>query len=314
MSEPITVSYSELDTFRQCPLKWWTLNVQKWSKPDQPGQGKTRGTLWHSVMQNHYESLRFNRGMPADELIPSATSAVFPVLNDDAGLRSEDQELAEWMYDGYVQRWGIDPDWEIVDIEEKLVVPLPRPPNMPDSGREFLLKCKIDLGVIEHGFGKPAYWVVDSKSAKDTARRGELELADQFGLYQWAKRQQGVKAAGSLYNGARTQRNTADWPDYAGKLKPQTLEQRFVRERMHRTPLELTRLAADAWITADEAYGMLERRRSADIPVYSSPDPSVCKWKCDMKEVHLLMRKHQKVNLPVLLKDFGFTNYGEPKA
>lgn len=309
------VSYSELDCFRQCPLKWWVLYVQRWSKPDLPGQGKTRGTLWHEVMKAHYGSLRNDTLIKGDHnRIAQAAARVFPVLNDAAGVQSEDQELAEWMYDGYVRRWGVDPQWEIRDIEQKATVELPRPEGMPDSGRTYVLKFKIDLGVVSTEFGRPGYWVVDSKSGANLDRKGDLDLSDQFGLYVWARRQQGYKVAGALYSGARTTRNTGDHPGAAARYKPQTLEQRFERIPLHRTPIELDRLAADAWLAADEAYGMLERRRGAAVPVYSSPDPSTCKWKCDMKDVHLLMRKHQRVNLPMLLRDFDFVNYGEPKA
>jgi RecB family exonuclease len=305
--EPITVSYSELDTFRQCPLKWYVQNVQRWQKPDQAGSGRSRGTLWHAVMQAHYQSLRETAGsMPDWQRLSRAAQAVHPILNEGDGIQTEDQELAEWMYAGYVDRWGVDPKWEIVEIEESFTVELPRPADAPDSGRTFLLKVKIDLGVISREHGRPGFWVVDSKSGANLERRGDLDLADQFGLYVFAKRQQGIRAVGSLYSGARTTRNTGDFPGAAKRYKPQTLEQRFEREQMSRTDLEVTRLAEDAWIAADEAYGMLERRGGR---VYSAPDPGTCKWKCDMREAHLLMRKHKQVKLPVLLRDFGFVQY-----
>ncbi len=87
---------------------------------------------------------------------------------------------------------------------------------------------------------------------------------------------------------ARTRRNKG----------PMQLSDRFRRVQTFRGERELENIAADALHTAQAAY------REGN-PVYSSPDPQQCGWKCDFLEPHLAARKGQ-ASMPVILKDFGF--------
>jgi hypothetical protein len=212
-----------------------------------------------------------------------------PLLHDQ-GKQSEQQELVEWMYNGYVEHYGSDPQWQILGVELAQVVPLL---NERGNRTRFRLKMKIDLVVKDRTFG--GVWSIDHKSAKDLDREKTVDLDDQFGLYTWGLRQMGRPVRGSMYSGARTQRNKG----------PMALDTRFSRIRMHRTDIELTNLALDAYRVARAAYS----GPNQDQP-YSSPNPQTCGWKCDFTDVHLAARKG--IPIQPLLRDFGFTRDIDP--
>lgn len=291
----VIVSYSELDTFRQCPLKHQLAYRERWTKPPADDSPLAKGTLWHAVMDAHYRELAAQtEHLKARQLANAETGildrcyrAVTPHLYDPrTGQSTPTQELIEWMYQGYVQQWGIDPDWRILGTEHSATVPLRN-----DQGRRtrFRLKLKIDLIVRSRSTG--LVWVVDHKSGGTLPTQQDLDLDDQFGLYTWALNQlrgTNPRITGSLHNAARTQRNKG----------PMALTDRFSRTLMNRTPVELNNIALDAWRTARAAYSALNA-----VP-YSSPDPRQCAWKCSFRDPHLIARKGQP--LDQALYDFGF--------
>jgi hypothetical protein len=296
--QTVTVSYSELSTFRDCPLKHALAYKQRWTKEPQPGSALAKGSLWHEVMAAHYGEIKAaqlaakqdtgSTAIPGDrhkELLEDCRDAVMPLLHEQ-GEMTEDQQLVLWMYDGYVEYYGIDPQWEIVAIEHRGVVPL-----LTDEGKKsrFRLKIIIDLVVRDRPTGK--LHIIDHKSAKDLEKKQELDLDDQFGLYVAGLRAMGRKVFMAVHSGARTYR-----------LKDptkQALEDRFRRTPMFRTDVELTNIMVDAWRTAKQAYSANNR-----VP-YSSPNPSQCKWKCDFLDAHLGARKG--IPIEQSLRDFGFT-------
>lgn len=299
MPNTIVVTYSELDAYRQCPLKWALAYQQRWSKEAVEGGALSRGTLWHQVMEVHYTAIAkarrredgtwLARPKPSIEaaILQAAQAAVF-----NSGLlgigaeQSEQQELVQWMYAGYVNCYGIDRDWEILAIETPGVAWL----LTERGGRSrFRLAYKFDLTIFDHSDRQ--YKIVDHKSAKDFSRPAEIDIDDQFALYWWAEEQQKRrrKYVCVIRSDARTQRNKS----------PMRMEDRFRRIPTHRTPHERSNIALDAYRAATAAYASQSR-------VYSSPDPRQCGWKCDFLAVHLAMRKG--IAKPaILLRDHGFT-------
>lgn len=290
MSNPIVVSFSELDTYRQCPLKHLWAYKERWRRPVDPNGPLAKGTLWHQIMETHYLSLLAG----ADN--PEVWKVIQPYLYDQqSGQQSEVQEIAEWMYEGYVESYVEDPFWEILAVEHPFEVPLLTP-----TGEEspYRLKGKIDL--VVRNIPNDTYWVVDHKSGAYLPNQMDLEIDDQFGLYVWALGQtREWPITGAIHNAARTKMNLADKKGYAGKSKPQPIEARFLRTYLNRSPNELKSIALDAWAVASNAYPSDGNR-----PLYSSPDPRQCGWKCDFKEVHLLARKGKDPQRA--LTEYGF--------
>lgn len=275
------VTYSELDTYRQCPLKHKWSYKDRWVKPPQVGSPLSRGSLWHLVLECHYtwlqrfpNSAKVNPGFLMQWMRQN-------LLYDEAGNQNEDQVLVEWMYDGYLDCYGVDPDWELVQIEQANQVALPA----PEGHRPFLLRFKNDLLVKDSASGQ--LWLVDHKSARDFTRQTEIDVDDQFGLYTWALRQLGYPVVGTIRSDARTQRNKS----------PMSLEQRFRRVQTYRTDKELDNIARDAYATASAAWG--------STPLHSSPAPDRCSWRCDFLQAHLMFRKGVAPEATIL-SDFGF--------
>lgn len=297
MPTPIIVSYSELDTFRQCPLKHHLAYKMRYKKPPKSDSALAKGSLYHAVMELHFRMLKAEQDLygragriPLKReapLLEEIHVAVKEMLFDDrtGEYVSDVHDLIHWMYQGYVEKWGINREWRIVAIEHQIVTPL-----RDARGRRtrYHIKCKIDLLIRERSTGN--LWVIDHKSGANLPTQMDLEIDDQFGLYTWAMREVGRPVQGSIHLGNRTQRNKSFMP----------LDTRMGQTYLNRGEAELTNLALDAYYAAYAAYPP----KGSQPARYSSPDPRNCGWKCDFKEPHLLMRQGR--NPDKVLKEYGF--------
>lgn len=287
------ISYSELDTAKQCSLKHQLAYVERWTKPQDPMSALGKGTAWHKVMESHYNVLRTwdRRNDHESDILTACRMAA------EADMRQMPDDLAdliEWMYKGYVGHWGVDPDWDILAVEHNAVCRLPTVRGTPSS---FWLKVKIDLVIRERRTKNVK--VVDHKSGRDLPGEKTLELDDQFGLYTWAMRQLGKKVFGQVYNAARTMRLQADVKD------PGTtpLDERFRRVPLYRTDKELDATAQDAYLLALARYAEQSRVDRAGVMSPRSTNPETCQWRCDYKEACLAGRKG--LNVRQFLHDQG---------
>lgn len=285
MPRIVVVSYSELDTFRQCPLKHLWAYKQRWKKDPGEDSPLTKGSAWHLMMETHYGVLRTHPGA-----LDEAREAVLPLIADDPN-----RDLLEWMYDGYVEHWGTDPDFKTLGLEIPFQVPLPTPEGKPSH---YHIKGKIDRLMRSKRTG--GLWIEDHKSCSNLPTEFELQLDDQFGLYTWVLRELGHPVMGSVHSAARTTRNVGDFPNPPKGKRPQRLDQRFNRTYLNRTDRELDNIARDAYAAARNAYPP----KGKELPLYSSPDPRQCGWKCDYKEAHLMAR--EGIDPKRALKTLGF--------
>lgn len=275
----VLVSFSELDTFRQCPHKHELSYKQRWQSPT-TGPALVRGTLWHAVMEAHYGYLKevqeangFAFGWDRHVDIAELSARVDALLIPERGEQNEHQVLVEWMYQGYLDLYGFDAKWEVVAVEHNAVVTLP---TARGTASQVKLKIKMDLILRDD---RKRLWVVDHKSGKDLPKEKELDIDDQFGLYTWGMRKLGKPVFGSMHNAARTQRNK-------DPIKhPQLLEDRFSRTRLVRSDVELDTLAVEAWRAARRAYAI--KPGEAD----RAPNSDTCRWRCDYTEACLAGRK-----------------------
>lgn len=299
MAEVQIVSYSELDTLRQCLFKHEQAYKQRWVPP-RVSPALARGTLWHTVMQAHYTAIQAwqiqmakrkasgrGRVVPIDEdkdLARKIWNAVKVHLYDQGGQQTEEQALVEWMYRGYIELYGLDSDWDILAVEHREETPL-----LDARGRKtrFVIKAKMDLIVRERSTRN--VYIVDHKTAGNLPSDKMLDIDDQFSLYAWIYSQVGKRYFGLLHNCARTQRN---------KTTPQTLESRHLRKRLTRSEEELRTIALDAYRAVKHAWS---------IPIGQaprSPNIDTCKWRCDYSEACLLSRKGRDIEQ--VLKVTGF--------
>lgn len=290
------VSYSEIETYRQCRLKHQLSYIEKWRTAGDEAEALARGTLFHTVMENHYRMIHeVGRGeVTAEDL----TLAVMPFLAEEGtGAQSERQELVEWIYRGYVELYGLDDHWEIIGVETPFMEPL-RWPNGEESG--FMLAGTIDLTVRDHSADGGIY-IVDHKTCKNLPKQKDFDMEDQTGIYAFLRRAAGDDIRGAIYNHCRT------W-----KLqRPMEMGERFMRTLTVRTDRELETMAVEALEVMAEAYEA-HGRRSAGGNLYDAPrtpDGERCGWKCGFTEACIAGRKYGPERTRQFLEDIGYKRH-----
>lgn len=249
------VSYSELSTYRQCPHKHQLSYIDRWTK-DEAAPALTRGRLFHELLAEHYTALKEGRPDRVEAFLGS--------------VYEKDPELADlltWMWDGYREMYGADSGWKILAVERTSMVPLRTEAGARSSYR---LKMILDLLVQDPS---ERIWLVDHKSNADFPNELGLELDDQFSLYNWGLREEGINVHGVIYNCCRTRRNKSFMP----------LETRFKRFPMYRPDVMLNNTALDAYRTC-------RRMRSAKYAERTT-NSDTCLWRCSYTEACLHGRK-----------------------
>jgi hypothetical protein len=287
-AEPIVIRHSELAAFRECPLKHKLAWAEGWWSPEREAGGKRElGTIWHEVLKIRYRAIK--AGIRDEDALQELVADTIEETNP------EQTETLWWMYDGYVERYGLDGELEVVSVEERLQVPFHDEDDRPlvievDGVRrpilyswttDLLARIKLMRGLF----------VVDHKSTAQPLGQMDIDLSDQFGLYTVAWQRLGETVRGQLVNQAKTKQ----------LKRPMTLDERFDRKYSIRTAAELRAIELDA---VDTIYAMLSERNRRRP--YSVPDPRSCGWKCDFKEAHLRLRRNtdpRKVR--AILRSFG---------
>lgn len=327
------VSYSEVDTYRQCRLKHQLSYLERWNTDD-TAPALSRGTLFHSVLEAHYRLLAHLREVDVEVTAEDLFLAVAPLLYEEGtGRQTDEQELVEWIYQGYVEDYRLDDgdpepnwSWEIYAIEYPLDVVLPEEDG---SDSDFTLAGTVDLIVRDKAAGG-GLWIVDHKTCRNLPKGKDYDMEDQTGLYTYLLKRAGLDIRGAIYNHCRT------W-----KLqRPMGLEERFKRHRTVRTDQELATMALEVLALMREAYdrplgevceecggggadfvvfdtetGMKESPRcevchgtgvvyTKDAP--RSPDGERCGWKCGFTEACLAGRKSGPERTRSFLRDIGF--------
>lgn len=286
------VSNSELVSFAECPLQWHLKIVDRAVPPrgwDDEGQDRlSRGTAWHTIMEIRARGLE--TGKTADEI----DAKVRQWLREDLSVQwwnvqAEEFDLLAWMWEGYVERWGMDEEWEMISHEEHFEIDMPVPGalDLKYTGRIDNMRRHRETGEI---------YIVDykSKGGKNLANDAiinEMLLEDQFIMYQAAKQRLGVHTDQVLRDVARTDR----------LKRPMTLEERFAR-----IPFRYPQAVLDqVWDEKIAVATRLVRAWNGEEQVHSVPDTMRCSWKCDFYKPHLESRYSGKSVLDVAL-GYGF--------
>jgi len=223
------------------------------------------GSLFHECIEAHYSG--------RDPFEPLGTA------QNVGDLDPEYLDIVEWMLTGYIEHYKDDPNWEVIEVEKKFEFSL---------GPGIRIKGKVDLLVKDNSAGG-GIWCVDHKTHSKPIKGKALEFDDQFGLYAWLLKKNGIDVRGVIHNAVRTER----------LKRAMTMEERFKRTYTTRADKELKRLA-------EEAYAIFNRGLQ---PWSGQPprgtDTDRCTWKCDFTEVCLMARKGPDIEQ--LLTDVGAT-------
>jgi len=277
-SNAITISWSEIDAWRQCPLKWRLAYAERWVEPE-VSPALSKGLLWHKVLEIHYLALQ-NTGR-LSEAIERVQAYINAVDNDW-------RELIVWMYNGYIHHWqDEDRELQIVQVEPRVELPL-----MPGIN----IKCRVDLLVRDW---EGMLWLWDHKSCRNLPTDKETDLDDQFALYQWIINQSGVygRIFGIIHNAARTDR----------LVRPMRMEERYARLKMIRSPDEQITMIEEIKSTALDilaAYNNLDQPETLVTPRH--PNPDTCKWRCSYTQPCIVGRGTEPERLRLMLKDADF--------
>lgn len=252
--ETVTVSYSELKDAMRCAFKHRLGYVESWSVQERhPMSALAFGNAWHAVMEEYYRVLMehhsgWAEGSESPYRAAKKLIYTFPEVQ---------QEPLLWMLEGYAANYGVEPGWEVMGVEEKLIVDLPQ----LKADLRIKLKVKIDL-IIKDRQGQ--IWVDDHKSAYPLpkAAKGDYQLP----LYIFALRKQGRKAFGARYSYALK----------PPKLKRDyDLDKRFVRYLQHHSDAEVEEAAEDMYRVAYERYKS-QQTWGQDQPRNFQPDCKFC--------------------------------------
>jgi len=321
--DPIVVSWSEIDTGRQCKLKHHLSYNERWTKPVDDNSPLGKGVLWHTVVETRYNVIMAHQ-MPnggwdvsADELEALATKEVNALLDKftrdggDAGVAA----LMGWMYRGYVDVYGLDPEHTIMGVETTHLAPLgtidlPDPSSSNGLGTApvpVVLKFKIDRTVKDN---RGHVRVIDEKSHGQLPTDHDYDFLDQFGLYVWGLKKLGINVRGAIHSASKTKQNQGDIfkegdEGWKSSMKSTPLDARFKRTNIHYTEAQLAGIAADALQDVQDLYSPANKHQR-------QTDSDRCRWRCSYTEACLFGRRTGKPGDTVrMLALSGFTQERE---
>lgn len=292
--DKITVSYSEIDAYRQCPFKHYLAYGERFSKPVAVDSTLGKGTAWHEVLQVYYEAIQ--KGASAQEAYNLAHKHILTQAE-------EIQPMLKWMLDGYVSAYPKDAlFWEIIAVESTIVAPL-----LDENGNEtrFNLKAKADLIIRDKR--NDLVSIIDHKSTSAHQDRA-FDFDEQFGLYELVCNRAGYNVFNTVHSSALTKMNKGDLlkpgdDGYKGNMKETPLDGRFKRTPMKRTLAELRAIESDAVCTLEQIYSSANRRER-------HPSPRTCKNFCSYTEACLLGRRYNDNGRTIdMLEKTGFERY-----
>lgn len=185
------LTYSALNTFRNCPRKYYLRYIECLRRPERP-EALAFGSVIHAALEQWYRLVDDpNRLLK----VLDAIDAQFPQRQHDAEERNR-WHLARAMFEGYVAHYPTEP-FEIVEVEKEFTADI----RNPESGRTsqtFNIAGKADAIVRQDG----ELYLLEHKTA--SAISGDyldrLWTDTQIALYCHYLREIGFPIVGVIYN------------------------------------------------------------------------------------------------------------------
>lgn len=273
MTEPIRISNSEIQTFKDCRRKWWLSYYRRLQPKNKNMTGALAlGSRIHEALDMYY-----SQEIPLLEahaqLLEKDRQLLIDSFSDTSELDSEG-ELGRIMLEGYlewVESEGIDAELERISNEEIIEMPLM-------DGR-VILQGKLDMRVRRRGDGVRMFRdfkTVGSTFANfaNTAQMNEQILT--YMMLETAQNKEGERSEGGIFTMLKKVKRTAN-------AKPPFFEQIEVRHNIFTLRSFWQRMHG---VLTD----MLHVRDSLDAGAsplaVAYPRPSQdCKWKCQFYSI-----------------------------
>ena len=190
-SEKTLLTYSALNTFRNCPRKYKNRYLDN-LRPRERAEALSFGSVIHTAIELWYRSSNTE----------SRLRDVLAYIDDAFENRSVDANLmVQWhlataMIRGYAERYATE-DFEVVEVEKEFVGEI----RNPDTGRQsqtFRIAGKVD-GIVRCHDG---LYLLEHKTAStvDASYLDKLWTDTQIALYCYYLRELGYPVVGVIYN------------------------------------------------------------------------------------------------------------------
>ena len=185
---------SERRAFKRCPAKWWWA-YREGLKP----KGAEKTPLWfgtgvHLGLAEWYQPGTKRGPHPAETFAKFGGDAVTMIKTSDADEEQvaqyvDGKELGIAMLEGYVRRYGTDPQWEFIQAEQAFDLDVPWPGSDRQSVWEVedgqvMLRYAGTFDGVYRDLATGRLELLETKTAK-AIQTSHLSLDDQAGSY-WA--------------------------------------------------------------------------------------------------------------------------------
>jgi RecB family exonuclease len=268
MTQPIRISNSEIQTFKDCRRRWWLSYYRRLQPKTQQMTGALAlGSRVHEALDMYY-----SKNIPLLEahaqLVEIDKQKLIESYRDTYDLESE-AELGRIMLDGYLQ-WveenGIDAELEMISTEEIIEMPL-----MDNS---VILQGKIDMRVKRRADGVRMFRDFKTVGGSFTDFGSMAHMNEQILTYmmlETAQNKEGERSEGGIFTMLKKVKRSAN-------AKPPFYEQIEVRhnvfalrsfwQRIHGTLTDMM-----------NARKFLDEGGDHRFIAYPHPTRD-CKWKC----------------------------------
>jgi RecB family exonuclease len=268
MTQPIRISNSEIQTYKDCKRRWWLSYYRRL----QPKQKSFTGALALGSRVHEALDMYYSKQIPLQEahaqLVEQDKILLENEGRDTFDLDSE-AELGRIMLEGYLQ-WveenGIDAELEMISTEEIIEMPL--------FDGKVILQGKIDMRVRRKADGVRMFRDFKTVGGSFTDFTAMAHMNEQiltYMLLETAQNKEGERSEGGLFTMLKKVKRSAN-------ARPPFYEQMEVRHNVFALRSFWQRIHGTL-------TDMLATRKALDegtdhrFAAYPSPSRD-CKWKC----------------------------------
>jgi len=268
MTQPIRISNSEIQTFKDCRRRWWLSYYRRLQPKTQNMTGALAlGSRIHEALDMYY-----SKEIPLLEahaqLVEIDKQKLIESYRDTYDLESE-AELGRIMLDGYlqwVQEEGIDAELEMISTEEIIEMPL-----MDNS---VILQGKIDMRVRRKADGVRMFRDFKTVGGSFTDFGAMAHMNEQILTYmmlETAQNKEGERSEGGIFTMLKKVKRSAN-------AKPPFYEQIEVRHNVFALRSFWQRIHG---VLTDMMNARKLLDEGGDHRFIAYPHPTRdCKWKC----------------------------------